>query len=367
MLRVRAAKFVLAVGLLALLIAISVASAGASVRPTTFNAPGARVSQQERIHIVRRGETLANIAWRYGVSVNALVRLNGIRNPNLIYVGQRLRIPGPATTATPRPTNTPIPATATPPVCVCPQAEAIIINSPAQGVTITSPVLVTGVGAAFEQQLSVRVLNEEGAPIGAGVAFISGELGQRGPFSGTITFTVPTTPQMGRVQVFSVSPRDGAIEHLASVSVKLAGAGTAAAAPPAPTAKPAASEMDTLILAVKTALEAKDYVTLQAAMPSDSFLMGFYLSEGQSLTPTQAIEQLRANYLGPGAVKVDLNKDALKTLGDRASFGPTVRAVVFSTGWGARGKDDAFLVFEEIDGSVYWSAMLYVRDDLRDY
>ena len=171
MLRARAARIVLAIGLMALLIA---------------------VSQQERIHIVRRGETLANIAWRYGVSVNALIRLNGIRNPNLIYVGQRLRIPGPVVPATPSPTNTPMPATATPPVCVCPQAEAIIINSPAQGVTITSPVLVTGIGAAFEQQISVRVLNEEGAPIGTGVAFISGELGQRGPFSGTITFTMPT-------------------------------------------------------------------------------------------------------------------------------------------------------------------------------
>ncbi|MCC7354913.1 MAG: LysM peptidoglycan-binding domain-containing protein [Anaerolineae bacterium] len=368
MMRARTTKIILALGLLALLVMVSVASAAASVRSTDLNAPGASVSQQERIHVVRRGETLANIAWRYGVSVNALVRLNGIRNPNLIYVGQRLRIPGPAATATPRPqpTKTPVAATATPPVCVCPQAEAIIINSPAQGVTITNPVRVTGIGAAFEQQIGVRVLDQEGKQIGAGVAFITGELGQRGPFSGTITFTVPATPQIGRIQVFSTSPRDGAIEHLSSVVVNLGGAG-AAVAPPAPTAIPVASELDILIAAVKAALESKDYTTLQASMTADNFLMGFYLSEGQSLTPAQAIEQLRVNYLGPGEVKVDLGKDAMKTIGDRASFGPTVRAVIFSTGWGAQKKDDAFLVFEEIEGSVYWSAMLYVRDDLRDY
>ena len=45
-------------------------------------------------HVVQRGETLASIAYRYGTSVNALASLNGIANPNLIYVGQRLRISG---------------------------------------------------------------------------------------------------------------------------------------------------------------------------------------------------------------------------------------------------------------------------------
>jgi LysM repeat protein len=370
MFRTRAARIVFALSLLTLLVIVSVASAGASIRSSDNNAPAASTNQQEFIHVVRRGETLANIAWRYGVSVNTLVRLNGIRNPNLIYVGQRLRIPGPAATATPKPqaTNTPVAATATPPVCVCPQAEAIIINNPVQGVTITSPVLVTGVGAAFEQQISVRILDQEGAQIGGGVAFISGELGQIGPFSGTFTFTVPSTPQMGRIQVLSISPRDGAIEHLTSVSVNLAKAAPAAAdVVPAPTAAPVASELDTLIAAVKAALESKDYTTLQASMPPDNFLLGLYLSEGQNLTPAQAIDQLRTTYLEPGTVVVDMTKDAMATIGDRASFGPTVRAVVFSTGWGAQKKDDAFLIFEEIDGQVYWSAMLYVRDDVRDY
>ncbi|MQA89231.1 MAG: transglycosylase SLT domain-containing protein [Gemmatimonas sp.] len=45
-----------------------------------------------RIHIVQRGENLTRIARRYGVSVGELQRLNGIRNANLIKVGQRLRI-----------------------------------------------------------------------------------------------------------------------------------------------------------------------------------------------------------------------------------------------------------------------------------
>jgi LysM repeat protein len=50
--------------------------------------------QQPGVHIVRRGETLNTIARMYGTTVNAIARANGIVNPNYIYVGQRLTIPG---------------------------------------------------------------------------------------------------------------------------------------------------------------------------------------------------------------------------------------------------------------------------------
>jgi LysM repeat protein len=42
---------------------------------------------------VRAGETLAAIARRYGTTATAIARLNGLSNPNRIYVGQRLLIP----------------------------------------------------------------------------------------------------------------------------------------------------------------------------------------------------------------------------------------------------------------------------------
>jgi LysM repeat protein len=45
------------------------------------------------VHVVRRGETVSSIARRYGTSVAAIASANGLRNPSLIYVGQRLRIP----------------------------------------------------------------------------------------------------------------------------------------------------------------------------------------------------------------------------------------------------------------------------------
>ncbi len=47
---------------------------------------------QNNFYTVQRGDTLSGIARRYGVSVQYLVNLNGIRNPNLIYPGQMIRV-----------------------------------------------------------------------------------------------------------------------------------------------------------------------------------------------------------------------------------------------------------------------------------
>lgn len=45
-------------------------------------------------HTVRSGENLTSIARRYKTSVRHLRRLNNIQNPNLIFPGQQLRVPG---------------------------------------------------------------------------------------------------------------------------------------------------------------------------------------------------------------------------------------------------------------------------------
>lgn len=43
-------------------------------------------------HTIRSGDTLSSIARRYGVSVQTLCRLNGIRPNSTIYAGRRLRV-----------------------------------------------------------------------------------------------------------------------------------------------------------------------------------------------------------------------------------------------------------------------------------
>ena len=46
-----------------------------------------------KLYIVQRGNTLTGIAQEYGVTIESIVRLNEIANPNLIFTGQILRIP----------------------------------------------------------------------------------------------------------------------------------------------------------------------------------------------------------------------------------------------------------------------------------
>ena len=44
------------------------------------------------VYTVKRGDTLSAIAAKYGTTVKAIAAENGIKNVNLIYVGQKLRI-----------------------------------------------------------------------------------------------------------------------------------------------------------------------------------------------------------------------------------------------------------------------------------
>ena len=73
--------------------------------PTGSNSTAPAPSSSSRVHVVQRGENLFRIALRYGVTVNALAAANGIVNPNRIYVGQRLAIPGWAASLPPTPSD----------------------------------------------------------------------------------------------------------------------------------------------------------------------------------------------------------------------------------------------------------------------
>lgn len=52
------------------------------------------VQAEDGVHVVQSGETLSRIAQQYNVALNELASNNGIVNPNVVYVGQRLVIPG---------------------------------------------------------------------------------------------------------------------------------------------------------------------------------------------------------------------------------------------------------------------------------
>ena len=63
-------------------------------------------------HTVQRGETLSSISRRYGTTPGAIAAVNGLTNPNFIWVGQRLTIP--VCDAMPTATVSPTPSDPTP-------------------------------------------------------------------------------------------------------------------------------------------------------------------------------------------------------------------------------------------------------------
>lgn len=71
----------------------------ATAEPAASSTPGK--------HTVQAGENLFRIALRYGTTVEAISKANGITNAALIYVGQVLTIPGGTPGGTPAPTPAP--------------------------------------------------------------------------------------------------------------------------------------------------------------------------------------------------------------------------------------------------------------------
>ncbi|MEM7346063.1 MAG: LysM peptidoglycan-binding domain-containing protein [Chloroflexota bacterium] len=67
---------------------------GVTVSPATTTTTGGGS------YTVQRGDTLFSIAYSHGVSTQAIQNANGITNPDFVYVGQKLTIPGYSSTET---------------------------------------------------------------------------------------------------------------------------------------------------------------------------------------------------------------------------------------------------------------------------
>jgi lipoprotein NlpD len=110
-------------------------------------------------YVVRSGDTLYSIAFRYGIDARELARWNGIANPDRIYVGQRLRL-GPAGAGASAPPSSRAPAAEAARPSAQPASQPAPRTAPADAVTawswpVTGPivgrfgdrrVLSTGIG-----------------------------------------------------------------------------------------------------------------------------------------------------------------------------------------------------------------------------
>lgn len=120
------------------------------------------------------------------------------------------------------PTGAPAASPTPPPGMPAQPEEAILILAPGPGSRLPGPIRVAGeANSTFEQNLVVRVVNLEGEELALTPTTIQAELGQRGPFEALVEVPVSEATQVF-IQVYSDSPRDGGITHLAAVGVTLA-------------------------------------------------------------------------------------------------------------------------------------------------
>jgi len=111
---------------------------------STTSVPAGRREAREVVHVVKSGETLYKIASHYRIDQQELASWNGIRDPNELRVGQRLRLvpprgyvaaaPAPAARA-PEPTPQSTRATTTTP----PRPSPSTSTPPARAPTTTRP------------------------------------------------------------------------------------------------------------------------------------------------------------------------------------------------------------------------------------
>lgn len=169
-------------------------------------------------------------------------------------------------------TPTPAPATATPaptpaathvppsPAQTPTREPNILVSAPIRGQVIQSPVHVAGRARVFEAAVSFELV-ADGHTLGQGHTTASVGAPEWGTFAADLAFTPPATATTALVRVFSISMKDGSIQDLVEVPVRIQPPPTASVTvAPAPT-KPAAATRRLLVYFPK---ESENNVTFVA-------------------------------------------------------------------------------------------------------
>lgn len=97
---------------------------------------------------------------------------------------------------------------------------AIVVETPAPGQSVSSPITLSGTANVFEATVSYRVEDAGGATVTEGYTTATCGTGCRGTFVVTVQYDVDTT-QPGTIVVFESSAQDGSEIHVVRIPVTL--------------------------------------------------------------------------------------------------------------------------------------------------
>ncbi len=119
--------------------------------------------------------------------------------------------------------------------------QAISLEAPPAGATVSAPLVLRGATAALpiDGKLTYRIFDSQGSLVGSGTMPVVGPAGSIGRFDASVNYTAPLAGP-GRVEVLEINPADGSIRAVASVNVILM-----ASLPTTPGATPASTAIVT--------------------------------------------------------------------------------------------------------------------------
>ena len=159
---------------------------------------------------IKRGDTLYGIAWQFGVNPGDLIAWNNIRNPNLIYAGELLKLRGPSTvrpsSPSPRPTARPPRRPTPPPTPVAPSRPSPPEPAPVLANTPSPTRIDPDTGWRWPMQGQVLKGYRPDLPGGKGIQ-ITGTLGQavHAVSPGTVVYRGSGLPGYGRLIILKHS------------------------------------------------------------------------------------------------------------------------------------------------------------------
>jgi len=109
--------------LLLLITTLTACGGGRAVAPVgSYDSTKRKISTPPSYYTVQKNDTLYSISWRYGMDYKDVARINGIRSPYTIYVGQKLRFKS-SNTRPQTTTRKATPPTSTKPVAPAPKPK----------------------------------------------------------------------------------------------------------------------------------------------------------------------------------------------------------------------------------------------------